>query len=195
MTTWPRAFDATCARLAAPAWCWTMWSSRTRATIAAIYLHVALTEAAAFHARTLESRPDDYTPTVRVRLEAGRYVLAEDYLRALRGRDVCAARYRPRSTAATACCCPLWPCPPRRSAPPRYAWARWTNRCATSPCGSHSCSTSRAPRDHYFLAATTGAGLPIGAQLVGSATAPLLQLAASLEAHVRGERPPASSQS
>src|SRR6185503_4437809 len=54
----------------------------------AAYLHVALTEAAAFHAKTLESRPDDYTPTVRVRLEAGRYVLAEDYLRALRCRDV-----------------------------------------------------------------------------------------------------------
>ena len=38
------------------------------------------------------AQPDDYTPTVRVRLEAGRYVLAEDYLRALRGRDVLRAR-------------------------------------------------------------------------------------------------------
>ena len=38
--------------------------------------------------RTLETQPDDYTPTVRARLEAGRYVLAEDYIRALRGRDV-----------------------------------------------------------------------------------------------------------
>ena len=38
--------------------------------------------------KTLESRPDDYTPNVRLRLEMGRYILAEDYVRALRGRDV-----------------------------------------------------------------------------------------------------------
>ena len=40
------------------------------------------------HAKTLEHRADDYTPNVRLRLETGRYILAEDYLRALRGRDV-----------------------------------------------------------------------------------------------------------
>jgi len=38
---------------------------------------------------------------------------------------------------------------------------------------------------------TTGAGLPIGAQLVGPATVPLLQVAASLETHIRGGRGPA----
>jgi aspartyl-tRNA(Asn)/glutamyl-tRNA(Gln) amidotransferase subunit A len=32
--------------------------------------------------------PDRYTPNVRMRLEMGRYVLAEDYVRALAGRDV-----------------------------------------------------------------------------------------------------------
>ena len=38
---------------------------------------------AAFHAATLERCPERYTPNVRLRLEMGRYVLAEDYLRAL----------------------------------------------------------------------------------------------------------------
>ena len=56
--------------------------------IAAVYLHIVLAEAAAFHAPTLERRPGDYTTNVRVRLEMGRYILAEDYVRALRGRDV-----------------------------------------------------------------------------------------------------------
>ena len=56
--------------------------------IAAVYLHIVLSEAAAFHAPTLERQPGDYTPNVRVRLEMGRYILAEDYVRALRGRDV-----------------------------------------------------------------------------------------------------------
>jgi len=56
--------------------------------IAPIYLHIVLSEAAAYHAATLESHADDYTPNVRLRLEMGRYILAEDYVRALRGRDV-----------------------------------------------------------------------------------------------------------
>ena len=34
--------------------------------------------------------PHAYTPNVRLRLEMGRYVLAEDYVRALRGRAVIA---------------------------------------------------------------------------------------------------------
>jgi aspartyl-tRNA(Asn)/glutamyl-tRNA(Gln) amidotransferase subunit A len=56
--------------------------------IAPIYLHIVLAEAAAYHAKTLETRPDGYTANVRLRLEMGRYILAEDYVRALSGRDV-----------------------------------------------------------------------------------------------------------
>jgi aspartyl-tRNA(Asn)/glutamyl-tRNA(Gln) amidotransferase subunit A len=56
--------------------------------VATVYLHLQLPEASAFHAEALERHPDAYTPPVRLRLELGRYVLAEDYVRALRGRDV-----------------------------------------------------------------------------------------------------------
>ena len=55
---------------------------------ATIYLHLVLSEAAAIHAATLEQRPQDYTPAVRLRLELGRYVRAEDYVRAQHGRAV-----------------------------------------------------------------------------------------------------------
>ena len=58
--------------------------------MAAIYLHLVLGDAAEYHARTLLSRPQDYTPNVRLRLEMARYVLAEDYVRALRGKAVIA---------------------------------------------------------------------------------------------------------
>ena len=51
-----------------------------------VYLHTVLAEAAALHAHTLETRPEDYTEGVRLRLELGRYVLAEDYARAERAR-------------------------------------------------------------------------------------------------------------
>ena len=56
--------------------------------IAPIYLHIVLSEAAALHAKTLDSHGEDYNPNVRLRLEMGRYILAEDYVRALRGRDL-----------------------------------------------------------------------------------------------------------
>ena len=58
--------------------------------MAAIYLHLVFGDAAEYHARTLLSRPQDYTPNVRLRLEMARYVLAEDYIRALRGKAVIA---------------------------------------------------------------------------------------------------------
>jgi len=40
------------------------------------------------NAATLERQPDAYTLNVRLRLEVGRYILGEDYVRALRGRAV-----------------------------------------------------------------------------------------------------------
>ena len=58
--------------------------------MAAIYLHLVFGDAAEYHARTLASRPQDYTTPVRLRLEMARYVLAEDYIRALRGKALIA---------------------------------------------------------------------------------------------------------
>jgi aspartyl-tRNA(Asn)/glutamyl-tRNA(Gln) amidotransferase subunit A len=56
--------------------------------LAAVYLYIVLGDAAAYHGSTLETMPERYTPNVRLRLEMGRYMLAEDYVRALAGRDV-----------------------------------------------------------------------------------------------------------
>ena len=56
------------------------------ADIAPVYLHIVLADAAAYHATTLETMPEKYTAPVRIRLEMGRYVLGEDYVRALAGR-------------------------------------------------------------------------------------------------------------
>jgi aspartyl-tRNA(Asn)/glutamyl-tRNA(Gln) amidotransferase subunit A len=52
-----------------------------------VYLHIVLPEASAFHAPWLESTPATYCPGVRIRLEMGRYLLAEDYVRAMRLRE------------------------------------------------------------------------------------------------------------
>ena len=54
---------------------------------ASVYLHIVLPEASAYHAPMLDARPDAYSPGVRLRLEMGRYLLAEDYVRALTLRE------------------------------------------------------------------------------------------------------------
>ncbi len=56
--------------------------------ISTIYLHLQLPEASAYHAAAVERQPDAYTPAVRLRLELGRYVRAEDYVRAQQGADL-----------------------------------------------------------------------------------------------------------
>jgi aspartyl-tRNA(Asn)/glutamyl-tRNA(Gln) amidotransferase subunit A len=54
--------------------------------IADVYLHIVLPEATWYHAPLLKDHADKYSPAVRLRLEMGGYVLAEDYLRAMHAR-------------------------------------------------------------------------------------------------------------
>ena len=61
-----------------------------------IYLHIMLPEASWYHAPMLERHASSYSPGVRLRLEMGRYVRAEDYVRAGQLRTV----LRGRVTAA-----------------------------------------------------------------------------------------------
>jgi len=188
-----RAFDDTCVRLAAAGVVLDEVVIPHARDIAAVYLHVALTEAAAFHSRTLESQPDDYTPTVRMRLEAGRYVLAEDYIRALRGREVLRREVTAALEGHDALLLPSLavPATPLGAAtvrvsgvdePVRNVTLRLTqlfnitgHAAITVPCG------------------TTGAGLPIGAQLAGRSTPGLLAVAGTLESWIRGQAAGASA--
>ncbi len=55
---------------------------------AAIEAHITLAEATSYHERYLETRADDYGPGVRVDLEAGRYLLATDYVKSQRARTL-----------------------------------------------------------------------------------------------------------
>jgi aspartyl-tRNA(Asn)/glutamyl-tRNA(Gln) amidotransferase subunit A len=54
----------------------------------AVYIHIHSAEGATYHAKMLDSHADRYTPIVRRRLELGRYVLAQDYVRAMEGREL-----------------------------------------------------------------------------------------------------------
>ena len=153
--------------------------------IASIYVHIVLSEAAAYHAKTLEARGDDYTPNVRQRLEMGRYILAEDYVRALRGREVLTREVDAALAGCDALLLPTLPIPAHKigvswvriggaDEPVRNVTLRLTqlfnvtgHPAVTVPCGR------------------TVEGLPIGAQLVGrrGGTPELLRLARALEPH------------
>jgi aspartyl-tRNA(Asn)/glutamyl-tRNA(Gln) amidotransferase subunit A len=81
------------------------------AEIASIYIAIGLSEAAAYHAATLEEMPDRYSTPVRMRLEAGRYLLAEDYIRAMNGREVLRREVDSLLTHADAIILPTLPIP------------------------------------------------------------------------------------
>jgi aspartyl-tRNA(Asn)/glutamyl-tRNA(Gln) amidotransferase subunit A len=146
-----------------------------------IYVHLALPEAAAYHSATLDSHPDDYTPNVRFRIEMGRYVLAQDYVRAMMGRDTLTREVNATLDGRDALLLPTMPVPATKlgattismhgiDEPIRNAMLRLTqvfnitgHPAITLPCG------------------TTTAGLPIGLQAVGMRTSDVIEVAAALE--------------
>src|SRR5262249_34853739 len=156
------------------------------ADIAPIYLHIVLADAAAYHAETLESVPERYTPNVRIRLEMGRYLLAEDYVRALAGREVLRREVDAALAQHDALILPTLPIPaPRigdstvavgtKSEPIRNVMLRLTqpfnvtgHPAISLPCGE------------------TAAGLPCAVQLVGNRmqTDALLKVALACEPQI-----------
>jgi aspartyl-tRNA(Asn)/glutamyl-tRNA(Gln) amidotransferase subunit A len=152
--------------------------------IGPVYTHIVLSEAAALHAATLDNRPEDYTPNVRARLELGRYILAEDYVRALHGREKLRQEVDAALADREALLLPSVPIPAPKlgvgsiklgptEEPVRNVMLRLTqlfnltgHPAISLPCG------------------TTFEGLPIGAQLVGgrmAGTGAILQIAAGIE--------------
>jgi aspartyl-tRNA(Asn)/glutamyl-tRNA(Gln) amidotransferase subunit A len=79
--------------------------------ISAIYSFIQNPEAAAYHARTLETMADRYTGPVRLRIEQGRYILGEDHVRALKGREVLRREVDEALTDADALILPTLPIP------------------------------------------------------------------------------------
>ncbi len=156
--------------------------------IAPIYLHLSFGDAAAYHAHTLDTMPEKYTPAVRARLEMARYIMAEDYVRALAGREVLRREVDCAIAAHDGLVLPTLPIP----APPIGA--------TSVPVGA-----STAPVRNVMLRLTqlfnltghpaisipcgrTASGLPIGLQLVGARheTESLLRVALASEPCIRG---------
>jgi aspartyl-tRNA(Asn)/glutamyl-tRNA(Gln) amidotransferase subunit A len=156
------------------------------ADLAAVYLHIVLGDAAAYHAATLDSMPDRYTRNVRLRLEMGRYLLAEDYVRALAGREVLRREVDAALGQHDALLMPTLaiPAPPIGAAsvdidgkdePVRNVMLRLTQ--LFNVTGHPAIS---------IPAGTTAAGLPCAVQLAGcrQQTDALLRIALACEPHI-----------
>jgi aspartyl-tRNA(Asn)/glutamyl-tRNA(Gln) amidotransferase subunit A len=177
-------FDAACEQLASAGVTLESVEMSHAGDIGPVYLHILLGEAAAYHAKTLESRAADYTPNVRSRLELGRYVLAEDYVRALRGRDLLRKQVATALGERSALLLPTLAIPAPKlgsttvrigaaEEPVRNVMLRLTqlfnitgHPAITLPCGS------------------TSLGLPVGLQLVGADTRRLLATAKAVERYL-----------
>jgi aspartyl-tRNA(Asn)/glutamyl-tRNA(Gln) amidotransferase subunit A len=151
--------------------------------IAAIYLHLVLADAAAYHATMLQERPAAYTPNVRLRLEMGRHVLAEDYVRALNGRRVLTREVERALEGVDALLLPSLsiPAPVIGQASVAVKGGTESVRSAMLRCTQPFNLTS-----HPAISLPCGAtpdGLPVGLQIVGrlSQTPELLRAARSIE--------------
>jgi len=159
------------------------------ADIAAVYLHISFGDAAAYHAATLDAMPERYTEPVRLRLEMARAVLAEDYVRALAGRDVLRREVDAALAQHDALLLPALPIP----APTIGAASVPVGR-STEPVRSMMLRLTQLfnMTGHPAIAVPMGqtaSGLPCGMQLVGcrAQTDALLRVALASEIHVRGE--------
>jgi aspartyl-tRNA(Asn)/glutamyl-tRNA(Gln) amidotransferase subunit A len=180
------AFDAACGRLRDAGVQLEDVAIPHAGDVAAIYLHIVLAEAAAYHAKTLERRPDDYTPGVRLRLEMGRYVLAEDYARALRGRDLLKREVDTALAGRDGLLLPSVsiPAPKIGSTMVRVGGVEEPVRNAMLRC-TQAFNLSGHPAISMPCGTTTE-GLPIGAQIVGAYgdTSALLRVARAVESYL-----------
>jgi aspartyl-tRNA(Asn)/glutamyl-tRNA(Gln) amidotransferase subunit A len=179
-----RSFDQALHRLHERGVFLTSCDTLTTDALATTYVHIVLSEAAAWHAAYLDSRGQDYTPTVRARLESGREISAVDYLRA---RDQQTALRRAVDAAlegADALVLPTLPI---------VAPLLGADEVTLGPPGTERVAVRAAMLRHTHLFNLTGHpaislpipgdGLPVGLQLVGrlGRTPDLLAVAAACE--------------
>ena len=153
-----------------------------------VYLHIVLPEASRYHAARLATEAAAYSPGVRLRLEMGRYLLAEDYVRALGLRDALRRAVNRAMDGCDALLLPALsiPAPPLGAAsvdidgtpePVRAAMLRLTQLFNLSGHPAIALPSGR-----------TAAGLPLAMQLVGrhGETHRLLEIASRVEDQISG---------
>jgi aspartyl-tRNA(Asn)/glutamyl-tRNA(Gln) amidotransferase subunit A len=157
---------------------------------AAVYIHIHATEGSEYHARMLERAAEQYTPMVRLRLEMGRYIRSEDYVRAQNARQVLIHEVDAALGDRDALILPTMPIP----APPIGAeTVKIDGRDEQVRAMMLRCTQLFNVTGHPAIAlpcGTTRDGLPCSVQLVGhrGETEALVRVALAVEAAIATKR-------
>jgi len=154
--------------------------------IGAIYVHIALPEVAVYHMDTLESRPQDYTENVRLRLELGRYILAEDYVRAQRGRQVLTREVNDALNGRDGLLLPSLPVPATKLGVPTVSIGGTEETVRNITLRMTQVFNITGHPAISLPCGMTDEGLPVGLQIVGARnrTPDLLDVAAAVEKRI-----------
>lgn len=151
-----------------------------------VYLHVVLPEASWYHAPMVERHANGYSPGVRLRLEMGRYILAEDYVRAMHLCDLLRAEVDRAVSRFDALLLPTLPitAPPLGAASVEVDGTQLPVRAVMLKLTQLFNITGHPAI--ALPAGTAPGGLPISVQLVGhrNETGRLLDVASAIEPHV-----------
>jgi aspartyl-tRNA(Asn)/glutamyl-tRNA(Gln) amidotransferase subunit A len=176
-------FDEACARLAESGHRITRGSIEHASFVPSVYLHIVMAEAMAYHRPTLDMMPEKYVASVRMRLEMGRYVLGEDYVRAMRGREALTAAVDAALGPGDALLLPTLaiPAPPLGAASVEIDGTREPVRAITLKL-TQTFNLTGHPALSIPMGTTRG-GLPCGCQIVGrrGATPDLLRVGLACE--------------
>lgn len=152
-----------------------------------VYLHTQLSEASECYSELLDNQPDTLSEEVRLRLELGRYVLAEDYVRAQRARNILRDEVDAELSRYSALLLPTL-----AIVPPRLGTKTITLGGETSTTRALTLRLTQLFNltGHPVVTMPCGTveGLPIGVQLVGrrGCTEQLLSLALACEEAILG---------